>query len=77
MSMLSSAESVMSCDMPFDWNAGLAGEEKEGMGSMPFSSLTPVSLSSTPVRLDIEYEHGVRQVWKTFATDLPLRPSAV
>ena len=60
MSMLSSADSVMSCDMPFGWNAGLAGEEKEGMGSMPFSSLTPVSLSSTPVRLDIDYEHKAR-----------------
>ena len=59
MSMLSSAESVTSCVMPFDWNADLAGEEKEGMGSMPFSSLTPVSLSSTPVRLDIDDEHRV------------------
>lgn len=55
--MLSSAESVTSCDMPFVCNAGLAGEEKEGIGSMPFSSLTPVSLSSTPVRLDTSYEH--------------------
>ena len=51
----------MSCDMPLDCIAGLAGEEKEGMGSMPFSSLTPVSLSSTPVRLVVEYEHQVRE----------------
>ena len=61
MSILSSAESVTSCEMPFGWNAGLAGEEKEGMGSMPFSSLTPVSLSSTPVRLDIDYQHRVKK----------------
>ena len=57
MSMLSSTELVMSCDMPDDCIAGFTGEEKEGIGSMPFSSLTPVSLSSTPVRLDIGYEH--------------------
>ena len=62
MSMLSSAESVMLCAMPFCWNAGFAGEEKEGMGSMPFSSLTPVSLSSTPVRLDIECEYCTRRL---------------
>ena len=62
MSMLSSTESVMSCDMPLDCIAGLAGEEKEGMGSMPFSSLTPVSLSSTPVRLVVVCEHQVRSV---------------
>ena len=53
MSMLSSTELVMSCDLPFDCTAGFTGEEKEGIGSMPFSSLTPVSLSSTPVRLGI------------------------
>ena len=58
MSMLSSAESVTSCDIPFGWIADLAGEEKEGMGSMPFSSLIPVSLSSTPVRLNVDYERG-------------------
>lgn len=62
MSMLSSPELVMSCDMPVDCIAGLAGEEKEGMGSMPFSSLTPVSLSSTPVRLDNNHEHSVSGV---------------
>ena len=63
MSILSSAELVISCDVPFEWNAGLAGEEKEGMGSMPFSSLTPVSLSSTPVRL-LVCEHGERSSGK-------------
>ena len=62
MSMLSSTELVMSCDTPVDCIAGLTGEEKEGIGSMPFSSLTPVSLSSTPVRLDIGYEHCVKKV---------------
>ena len=62
MSMLSSTELVMSCDLPFDCAAGFTGEEKEGIGSMPFSSLTPVSLSSTPVRLDIGSEHCVEEV---------------
>lgn len=78
MSMLSSAESVMSCDMPFGFNADLTGEEKEGMGSMPFSSRTPVSLSSTPVRLDIDDKHGMGKRYEEFAIAyLPLRPSAV
>ena len=68
----------MSCDMPLDCIAGLAGEEKEGMGSMPFSSLTPVSLSSIPVRLEIDYEHGRGECQEVHATaHLPLRPSAV
>ena len=62
MSMLSSTELVMSCDMPVDGITGFTGEEKEGIGSMPFSSLTPVSLSSTPVRLDIGYERCVKKV---------------
>ena len=79
MSMLSSTELVMSCDMPVDGIGGFTGEEKEGIGSMPFSSLTPVSLSSTPVRLDIGYERCVKKVVREgFATTyLPLRPSAV
>ena len=42
----------MLCDIPLDCIAGLTGDENEGIGSMPFSSLTPGSLSSTPVRLD-------------------------
>lgn len=66
MSILSSAESVTSWDMPFGWNTDLAGEEKEGMGSMPFSSLTPVSLSSTPVRLDVDCELAVRKMFASF-----------
>ena len=78
MSILSSAESVMSCDVPFGCNADLAGEEKEGIGSIPFSSLTPVSLSSTPVRLDTYHKHGMRRTSKVFTIAyLPLRPSAV
>ena len=71
MSMLSSTELVMSCDMPVDCIAGFTGEEKEGIGSMPFSSLTPVSLSSTPVRLDIGYEHCVTKVLGKICRCLP------
>ena len=70
-SMLSSTELVMSCDMPVDCIAGFTGEEKEGMGSMPFSSLTPVSLSSTPVRLEIGYEHCVKAVLGRICYYLP------
>lgn len=35
---------------------------------MPFSSLTPVSLSSTPVRLDNDYEHGIFRKHLPFLT---------
>ena len=71
MSMLSSTELVMSCDMPDDCIAGFTGEEKEGIGSMPFSSLTPVSLSSRPVRLDIGYEYCVKSVLGRICNYLP------